>query len=224
MMFQRSTTRLAAAAIAALLFPVSAGAQFAGDSFFATPSVAVVAGDTGVLDLLFFSAAEPFGAAQMTLTFDPDDLKIVGVALPTNPAAELRQEYLLNHGELRLIVVNTSSADEPVGTIELARVTVRPLAAAGTVIPVGAEQNDALTADAAKYPSSGASDAEIVVTAAQTSIANRHLRTTQQELATRAGALVPPGGQVELMAHDLDNTARPVSVQAEPSTPPGVSD
>ena len=223
-MFRRATTRLAAAAIAALWFPVPAAAQFAGDSFFAAPSVAVVAGETGVLDLLFFAAAEPFGAAQMTLTFDPDDLEIVEVALPPGRAAELRQEYLLNQGELRLIVVNTSSADEPIGTIELARVTVRPLAAAGTVIPVGAEQTDALTANAAKYPNSDASDAEIVVTAPQTSTTGRHVRTTQQELAKRAANLVPPGGQVELMAHDLDNTARPVPVQAEPSAPPGVSD
>lgn len=223
-MFRRATTRLAAAALAALWFPIPAAAQFAGDSFFATPSVAVVEGETGVLDLSFFSAAEPFGAAQMTLTFEPGDLEIVDVTLPPNPAASLRQEYLLNQGELRLIVVNTSSADEPVGTIELARVTVRPLAAAGTIIPVVAVQNGALTAGVQAYPSSGASDAEIVVTAQQTSTASTYLRSTQQELAKRAAALVPPGGQVELMAHDLDNTASPVPVQAEPSAAPGVPD
>ena len=223
-MFRRATTRMAAAALAALWFPVPAAAQFAGDSFFATPSVAVVAGGTGVLDLSFFSAAEPFGAAQMTLTFEPEDLEIVEVTLPPNPEAELRQEYLLDRGELRLIVVNTSSADEPVGTIELARVTVRPLAAAGTVIPVVAVQNGALTAGVQAYPSRNASNAEIVVTAQQTSTPGTYLRATRQELAKRAAALVPPGGQVELMAHELDNTARPVPVQAEPSAPPGASD
>lgn len=223
-MFRLAATRLAAAAMAALWLPVPAVAQFAGDAFFATPSVAVVEGGTGVLDLSFFSAAEPFGAAQMTLTFDPDDLEVVDVTLPPNPAAELRQEYLLGGGELRLVVVNTSSADTPVGTVELARVTVHPLAAAGAVIPVHAVQNGALTAGALAYASSGATGAEIVVTAPQSSTTVHRRHDAGQDLTQRAANLVPPGGQVELMAHNHDDTASPVPVQTEPSAGPGASD
>src|SRR5690606_2875010 len=68
--------RLTLAAATAVWMPAAALAQFAGDVFFLTPSVAVQEGQTGELDLAFFTAADPFGVAQMTVTWDPAQMEV----------------------------------------------------------------------------------------------------------------------------------------------------
>lgn len=221
----RKTNRLAWTLLAALAAPGSALAQFAGDIFFTRPSVSVPAGGTGELELALFSAASPFGVAEVELSYDPAAVEIVNVVLPPNAGAVLRQQVASEPGLTRLVVVNTSSLSEPIGTVILAALTVRPLSGVGNVIDISADQAGALNTAAEAYPNSNGANGEVVVTAAAAkSLARgeaRHLENPSAALLARARRLVPAGGWVELVQLDRNGLPQRVKVQAPPA--PGVA-
>ncbi|MDR5651955.1 hypothetical protein [Ruixingdingia sedimenti] len=221
--------RLTLAAAAAVWMPAAALAQFAGDAFFLTPSVAVQEGQTGELDLAFFTAADPFGVAQMTVTWDPAQMEVEDVTLPPNAAAVLQQEILLEPGSLKVIVVNTSSVTEPIGTVDIAKITVRPLTAVGSRIVVQAVQEGAFNTDVNTYPRSGSAAAEVVVTAAPgpLRLAGAEVATVENpspELLARAAAIAPAGGLVELVVVGADGAPERVRVRAPATAGAGESD
>ena len=125
-------------------------------------------GGTGVLELSFAAGASPFGVARITLVFEPDALEVVDVAPSDDLPSGLMLEHVLLPGELRAVAVNTSSLDEPVGTFKLMRITVRPLAEAGTVIAVSAEQNAAFNTELVAYRNRISGHADVIVTAPAT--------------------------------------------------------
>ena len=134
-----------------------------------TVALPVEEGGTGVLELTFSAGQSPFAAALIAVTFDPDALEVVGVTPSDDSADDLLVEHVLLSGELRLIAVNTSSSlDEPVGTVKLVRITVRPLAEAGTVIAVNATQNAAFNTELVAYRDRLSGHANVVVTAPAT--------------------------------------------------------
>ena len=121
-------------------------------------------GGTGVLELSFAARERSFGAALITLSFDPAALEVVDVTASDGSAGNLLMEHVLLPGEVRVIAVNTSSLDGPVGTVKLAKVTVRPLADAGTVIGVYATQNGAFDTELVAYRDGLSGHANVVVT------------------------------------------------------------
>ena len=217
--------RLKTAAVAAGLFclaPSAAWAQFAGDVFFETPSVAIPAGETGQLDLVIFTGGEAFGAASVRLDFDPDALEIVDVAADTDAVRLLDVHWSQTDGSLSIVTLNGAALDAPIGTVRIAGITVRPLAGAGSVIDVDATLDDALTADSDGFASRQAFDAEIVVTtpsaasamlSAAPDNAGAPLAVRSGPLHDRARRLAPDGAVVALRAPDGSTvrvtTARP---------------
>jgi hypothetical protein len=221
--------KLAAVLALAALSPTCALAQFAGDAFFATPSAAIPSGSVGKLSLNFFSAASPFGVAHVTVSYDPAKLELVDVTLPGNAAATLKQEVSREPGLVKMIVVNPSSLTQPIGTVVLAELSVRPLGAVGSVIPIVATQVGARTAAVTSYPSHGGANAEVVVTAPVTSVAGPQVAplsarasepiridTPDAALLAHARRLAPAGGWVELAVVDGRGGLQRALVKAPP--------
>ncbi|MGB0514203.1 MAG: cohesin domain-containing protein [Wenzhouxiangellaceae bacterium] len=201
-------------------------AQFAGDLFFAEPSVAIPADGQGTLEVQVFAGAETFGAAQFELLFDPTRLEVVSVR--PGDAPELQEVFSVRreNGRVAIIVANSGSLDVPFGTASLARVDVRPLAPAGSVIPIQTRVQGVLRQDTIPFASPGGLGGEVVVSAAgATPLGTASTRQADVSTVTaepgsalhdRVTRLRPDGATVTLMT--LDNAGQP---QALPCLPRG---
>ena len=131
-----------------------------------TVALPVEQGGTGVLELTFSAGQLPFAAALIAVTFDPDALEVVEVTPSDGSEEHLLLEHVLLPGKLRVVAVNTSSSlDEPVGTVKLVQITVRPLTEAGTVIAVNATQHTAFNTNLVAYRNRTSGSANLIVTA-----------------------------------------------------------
>jgi len=113
-----------------------------------------------------FAGAETFGAAQFELLFDPARLEVVSVR--PGDAPELQEVFSVRRddGRVAIIVANSGSLDVPFGTASLARIDVRPLVPAGSVIPIQTRVQGVLRQDTIPFVSPGGLGGEVVVSAA----------------------------------------------------------
>lgn len=159
--------RLVPVAIAAALAFAGAPAvhaQFVGDMFFAQPSVAVAEGGTATLEADLFSGVNPLGAAHFDLLYDPSQLEVVGVApggtkeledgVASAPAAP---------GRTGIVALNGASVDHPFGTERLARITLRPLVPAGSIVFFQLAPRSLLRTDSTPFPAGRGFFGELVV-------------------------------------------------------------
>lgn len=206
------TSKTAALALIALVLSLTeARAQFVGDLFYEDSSVAVAAGETATLDLNFFSGATAFGAAEVELSWNPSELELLDVSLPANVAATLTQvtETDAAAGTLKLAVINLSNINDPIGTVIMARLTVKPLVGTG-LVTLTASQAAALTTARTAYARNGGAVAELVVQAASAQPAARsgggelpRIADPDAALAARAARIGQPGGWVEMVVEGL---------------------
>ncbi len=118
-------------------------AQFPGDMFFSDPSVTIVAGETGDLEVVAFSGSDAFGAAHFDLVYDPAELEIVTSA--AGDSGELGAVATRDSaGMISVVAMNNGSATQPIGTVSLRNLTVRPLLPAGSNITVQIVAHSAL--------------------------------------------------------------------------------
>jgi hypothetical protein len=130
-------TRTALFAIVFLaLLSSSAWAQFAGDVYFAEPSVAAGEGEPTTLEIQTFSGASALGGAHFVLRFDPAQLAIEAVRPGASPQF---QDGLVSRpvpGGIGVVTLNGASVAHPFGTISLVEIVVRPLAPPGTDVEI----------------------------------------------------------------------------------------
>lgn len=188
--------------VLALSLAAPAPAQFAGDLFFADPSVAIPADGEGTLEVQVFAGAETFGAAQFELLFDPARLEVVSVRPGDTP--ELQEVFSVRReaGRVAIIVANSGSLDVPFGTASLARIDVRPQAPTGSVIPIQTRVQGVLRQNTIPFASPSGLGGEVVVSASgATSLATSS--TQQPDVPT---VIAEPGSalydRVTRLRHD----------------------
>lgn len=203
----------------------AASAQFVGDMFFATPSVAVAEGDSVELDIVTFSGALAVGAAHLEIAFDPALLAIDEVLAvnPTGITPQVVDQPLA--GRVGIAWLNDDSLSAPFGLITLARVRARPLAPAGTTIDLSITARGLLKTDATPFPATQGFGGEIVVVAAAALTAADDSTQTAVDgaLSARAARLGRPGQSVTLMVPGSRAglpSAAPRRVVIPPSAPP----
>jgi len=202
-------------------------AQFAGDIFFAEPSVSVSEGEEVQVELLTFSGAVPFGAVQVELDYDPTQLEITQVE--KGNAVELQSVFKakqLAPGKASFIAVNSDSTTSPIGTVSIATFVIKPLVSAGSLVNVSSNVIKILDADSNEYGQSNGFGLEVAVTAAsqttQTLVLGQStasLSLTNSSVADdqqRARRLRPAGSIVELK--EPNTSSREVKV-IDPTIP-----
>jgi len=153
-------TSVVVTSISLMVAPV-AKAQFVGDVFSSEPSVIASTGDIASVSFEAFVGDAPFGASQITLTYDPTLIKYSAVQLD-NRFDTLGGNYVQEQeGEIKIILANTESLTTPRGTVDLFQVNFEVLAASGTV-PVSITNNGLLLADSTDITGRGFG-AEIVL-------------------------------------------------------------
>lgn len=201
-------------------------AQFPGDVFFKVPSIAINEGGEGILEIQVFAGDDVFGAAQFSLVYAPDQLEVL-VAEPGSSAA-VRNGFTIteSEGRVSIIALNSASLTQPIGTVSVARLEVRPLVAAGSRIAIGTIVNQVLRQDSSAFPTPNGFGGEIVVTNPNAMIADT--ASVQQgeitplpgdPLYQRAVAVRPAGATVTLMMLDARNGASTARIR---TTTPGV--
>lgn len=201
-----------------MLLPAKASAQFVGDVFFAEPSVVIAEGGTGQLQLALFAGDKVFGATRAALKFDATKMQIVDVQAPAVGGLTPALQWKVTGGELRLLVVNGESLQKPIGTVTLARITVKPLGSAGQQFTVTSEVSDALAADRTTFRVGTGFSAQVSVGVKSPSGTGgnpRALLMPGQDPALERMALTmrPAGHQVRLHAPAGGGQFREVSVQ-----------
>ena len=209
--------------LTALLLAPPVQAQFAGDIFFSTPSVAIAEGGTGTLEVQAFTGASTFGASQFRLSYDPARVEIVAVEAGAATAVQEGFTVQQSPGEVAIIALNSESLSQPIGTVSLARLQVRPLVGAGSVININTAVDQVLRQDSSAFTGSDGFGVEVVVTAAGGNTPLAAPQTTQvvaagSALHERALAVRPAGSHVTLMVLDENNQATAVNVQTFDAT------
>ncbi|MEM8994549.1 MAG: hypothetical protein AAGF23_07130 [Acidobacteriota bacterium] len=153
-------------AFATLAAAPGARAQFLGDVFFANPSVAVAPGQTAELEVVLFAGAEPVGATHIEVEFDAARARVVAVE-PGQAEMERAFSSDVIPGRLSFVALNTVSLEQPIGTVLLARLQIRPNGGTGSRVPLAITVRDILGQDLATIPGRGFAG-EIVVGNAQT--------------------------------------------------------
>jgi hypothetical protein len=208
-------------ALLAALFVTSicgpAYAQFTGDVFFVSPSIVVPQGGTGDLQLVIFAGSNAFGATEVTLSFDDTKLQILDVAaVITGSVAPPLVKWRKESGKVKILVVNDKSSVKPIGTVGLAKISVKPLAGSGERLSVNTAVVDSYSADRTKLTVGTGYAAEISVGAAvasNNSVASIKKAASSSDLVIRATALRPPGSSVLLYLPNGDGTFHSVDVQ-----------
>lgn len=204
----------------------SAQAQFAGDVFFANPSIAIVEGGQSQIEVMAFMGDSTFGAVQLNLTYDPAKLAIVSVQPGSTP--ELQNGFTIRQqgGVLSIIALNGASDTTPIGTVSLALIEVAPLTAAGTVVNVDSNVDTVLRQDSTAFSSPNGFGAEIVVTnppnnpATISAAVDTATQSISGEVYQRALELRPGGSAVSVMVLDERNNATATLVQTrDPNAP-----
>jgi len=154
------TTSTVITSIAVMTAP-AANAQFVGDIFSSEPSVIASTGDVASVSFEAFIGDAPFGASQITLTYDPSLLKYNTVQLDSRFNTVGGNYVEEQEGELNIILANTESLTMPRGTVDLFQINFEVLADSGTV-PVNIVNNGLLLADSTDITGRGFG-AEIVL-------------------------------------------------------------
>lgn len=119
-----------------------ASAQFVGDMYFETPSVAVESGSSVTIDVDVFTGTHVFGAARFDVEFDPQALSFDGEQSEPVAATELRHRLKLDANRIRVVAVNGRNSSKPFGGVRLVRLAFTAIGAPGTstnltIIPRG---------------------------------------------------------------------------------------
>ena len=204
-----------------LLLPVSARAQFRGDVFFAQPSVSVPAGGVAVLEVQMFSGADIVGATHIDIVFDSTRAEVV--AVEPGATAELSDGVAsaISPGRAGIVTLNGKSLLQPVGTVSLVRVRVKPLVTAGNRVALSIQVRSLLRHDTTPFPNSQGFSGEIlVVTPTTNSALESGLDTslsirTEESGVERARDFRRPGFVVDLLNfefHSGDISAKALQV------------
>jgi hypothetical protein len=201
-----------------LLVPVSARAQFRGDVFFAQPSVSVSAGGVAVLEVQMFSGADVVGATHVDIVFDPARAEVVAVEPGTTPELADGLASAISSGRAGIVTLNGKSLLQPLGTVSLAKVRVKPLVAAGNKVTLNIQVHSLLRQDSTPFPNSHGFSGEIlVVSAAATSSSKSDSGVSsasiqaEEDAAERARAFRRPGLAVDLL--DFESRGGVISVK-----------
>jgi hypothetical protein len=188
-----------------LLLPVAARAQFRGDVFFAQPSVSVPAGGVAVLEVQMFSGADVVGATHIDIVFDSTRAEVVAVEAGTTPELTDGLASAVSPGRAGIVTLNGKSLLQPVGTVSLAKVLVKPLVAAGNKVTLSIQVRSMLRQDDTPFPNSKGFSGEILVASAATgptpgsdSGTSSSIRS-EEDAAERARAFRRPGLAVDLL-------------------------
>lgn len=202
---------------AALLLGASgAQAQFAGDVFFVTPSIAVPQGGTGTLELALFSGDRVFGATRAQVRFDPAKLQLVSVDPATNASRTTTIRWKVSGGLIELLALNAESLTAPIGSVKLARLQFRALGAVGERTALTTSVSGAIDAQRAALRTGTGLGAEITVSASAeraTPMAHHEAALVAPDLEKRALAVRPPGHAVTLQFVDAAGRTRQAIVQ-----------
>lgn len=199
---------LLAGAALLLLLPVSARAQFRGDVFFANPSVSVPAGGVAVLEVQMFSGADIVGATHIDVIFDSTKAEVV--AVESGVTAELADGLVsaISPGRAGIVTLNGKSLLQPLGTVSLAKVHVKPLVAAGNRVALSIQVRSLLRQDNTPFPNSQGFSGEILVASAAGSAlksgpgASSFIQA-DGNVAERAWSFRRPGLAVDLLNFDF---------------------
>jgi len=216
-------------ALAAFLLIASvspASAQFAGDLFFPVPSVQVQSGQQTGVEIQLFAGKDVFGATKFVFTYDPSQLQIDRVEPGASDAIQDSFAYKKTDGKVSFVVLNGKSAVQPSGTISLARLTVKPLVPAGSVIDANLVVDTVLKQDESKFLSPTGYGLEIVVVGEQSSqrtLATANAQSIEgpvtQSMKQRAERLRPAGSKVRLVVVKSNGQASRVTIDTQSDGP-----
>jgi len=202
-----------------LLVPGSARAQFRGDVFFAQPSVSVPAGGAVVMEVQMFSGADVVGATQINIVFDAAKAEVVAVEPGTTSELADGLASAVSPGRVGIVTLNGKSLIQPLGTVSLAKVRVKPLVPAGNKITLTIQVRSLLRQDSTPFPSSQGFSGEILVVSAATSSSLKSdsgmssmVFQTEADAIKRAHAFRRPGIAVDLL--DFESLGGVISVKA----------
>jgi len=210
---------LIAGVVLLLLTPVSALAQFRGDVFFAQPSVSVPAGGAVVMEVQMFSGADVVGATQINIVFDPAKAEVVAVTPGTTSELADGLASAVLPGRAGIVTLNGKSLLQPIGTVSLAKVRVKPLVAAGNKVTLNIQVRSLLRQDNTPFPNSQGFSGEILVVSATTSPPLKSdsgmssiFFQAGEDAIKRAGDFRRPGIAVDLL--DFESLGGVISVKA----------
>lgn len=212
------TTLLLAAGLSVLAAP--AVAQYAGDLFFPVPSVQVPGGQTTQVEIQLFAGQSVFGATQFEFTYDPSQLEVEKVEAGSSKVIQNSFSYKQQPGKVSFVVLNGKSDKAPIGTVSLARLTLKPLASSGTVIDANLHVDHSLKQDESDFDSANGYGLELVVTNGTTTTsrystnnARAHaIADNSPALQRRAQRLRPDGSRVNLIVIGADGQPLDVKV------------
>jgi hypothetical protein len=209
---------LVGAALMLVLVPASARAQFRGDVFFASPSVSVPAGGVAVLEVQMFSGADIVGATHIDVVFDPSRAEVVAVEPGT--ASELVDGLAsaISPGRAGIVTLNGKSLLQPIGTVSVAKLHVKPLVTAGNRVTLSIQVRSLLRQNSTPFPSFRGFSGEILVVSATTgpnltSISSAPSIRTEEDAAERARAFRRPGVAVDLL--DFETRGGKISAKSQ---------
>ena len=189
-------TLLSATAALAVLHG-AALAQFAGDVFLEVPSQAADIGEAVTFDVLTFAGANAVGAVSFDLLYDPAVLEVISVE--AGAEQPLGDEIASDDapGRLSLVAVNGTELAGPIGTVELARVTVRPKAGAGASTQLAIAVEEMLTTGGAWFSRTRGYGGSVYVRQDASAFAPA-ADPSGEELRAAALAMRPGGATVEI--------------------------
>jgi hypothetical protein len=198
------------AGVVLLLMPVAARAQFQGDVFFASPSVSVPAGGVAVLEVQLFSGADVVGATHIDILFDSTRAEVVAVEPGTTSELADGLASAISPGRAGIVTLNGKSLLQPLGTVSLAKVRVKPLVAAGNRVTLSIQVRSLLRQNNTAFTASKGFSAEILVTSAATSsslkadsgVSSASVQA-EEDASERARAFRRLGLAVELLNFEL---------------------
>ena len=138
-----------------------ASAQFPGDVYFQKPAEVVATSGQVTVRVLTFTGTQPFGAAHVTLKFDPAVLRAETVSLPASGA--VRVSFQQRGGRLVLVPTNAKGTDRLFGIVTLAEITFRAIGAPTSTSPLDLEAVRMLALDHQEIPTR-AFDGSVLVT------------------------------------------------------------
>jgi hypothetical protein len=196
------------AGVLLLLVPASAQAQFRGDVFFASPSVSVPAGGVAVLEVQMFSGADVVGATHVDITFDSTKAEVVAVEPGTTPELADGLASAISPGRAGIVTLNGKSLLQPLGTVSMAKVHVKPLVAAGNKVTLSIQVRSLLRQNGTPFPSTQGFSGEILVVSAANNPALRpgsgaSSVRAEGDAAVRARAFRRPGLAVDLLNFEV---------------------
>lgn len=201
------------------LVPMSARAQFRGDVFFAKPSVSVTAGGVALMEVQMFSGADVVGATHIDIVFDPARAEVVAVEPGTTPELADGLASAASLGRVGVVTLNGKSLLQPLGTVSLAKLRVKPLVAAGNKVTLNIQVHSLLRQDNTAFPNSQGFSGEILVVSAATSSPLKldsgmspASVQPEEDAAERARAFRRPGLAVDLL--DFESRGGVIYVKA----------